>query len=90
MLDIKDKIYPFLPDFIIKYKFETYKYLKKLKASVVIFHGDQDEVVYYGSSVKLQKYLKPTDKFITLKGQAHNGITYNPEYQKQIAKILTD
>ena len=90
MLDIKDKIYPFLPDFIVKYKFETYKYLEKVKAPVVIFHGDKDEVVYYGSSEKLQKYLKPTDKFITLKGQAHNGITYNPEYQKQIAKILKD
>lgn len=90
LTDLMNKIYPFLPDFILKYKFETYKFLDKVKIPVVIFHGDQDEVIYYGSSQKLQKYLKPGDMFFTLKGQHHNDITYNPEYQKQLKKILAN
>jgi len=48
--------------------------------AVVIFHGDRDEVIYYGSSLKLKKELKSGDTLITLKGQGHNGITDNPEY----------
>ncbi len=56
---------------------------------VVIFHGDQDKVVYYGSSLKLQKEFKKQDTLITLIGQGHNGMTDNLEYQIEIQKILT-
>lgn len=88
LIDMKDQIYPFLPDFMVKYKFETYKYLDNIKAPVYLFHGDQDEVIYHGSSVKLQKHLKPTDKFITLKDQPHNGMNDSPQYQHELKKIL--
>jgi len=88
MLDMKAKAYPFLPDFLVKYKFETWSFLDRVKIPVIIFHGDQDEVIYYGSSLKLQQHLKPVDKLITLKGQAHNGITDNPVYRQELEKIL--
>ena len=55
---------------------------------VVIFHGDQDEVIYYNSSLKLKETFKQTDTLITLKGQRHNGMTYNPDYIDEIEKIL--
>jgi len=55
---------------------------------IVIFHGDMDEVIYYGSSIKLKKHFKSGDKLITLKGQYHNGITENQEYRKHLKKIL--
>lgn len=89
-IDLKDTIYPFLPDFLVKYKFETYSYLDKVQVPVYLFHGDQDEVIYYGSSTKLQKHLKPGDRFITLKGQQHNGMNDNPQYRLELRKILTD
>ncbi len=55
---------------------------------IVIFHGDQDEVIYYGSSLKLKNGMKTGDTLITLKGQGHNGITDNPDYIAAIKKIL--
>ena len=55
---------------------------------VVIFHGDQDEVIYYGSSLKLQKEFKKQDTLITLVGQSHNGITENTEYITAIQMVL--
>ena len=88
MLDLKAKLYPYLPDFILKYRFETYRFLDSTKVPVTIFHGDQDEVIYYGSSLKLQEHLKATDKLITLPGQYHNGISDNPEYREQLKNIL--
>lgn len=88
LTDIMRHTYPIIPTFILKYKFETYDYLKQCKMPVVIFHGDRDEVIYYGSSLKLQKEFKKEDKLITLAGQGHNGITENADYKMEIQKIL--
>ncbi len=89
LTDLAKRIFPFIPQSLLKYRFETYKYLKRCKMPVVIFHGDRDEVVYYGSSLKLQKEFKDSDRLITLKGEYHNGITDNPEYRREIRQILT-
>jgi pimeloyl-ACP methyl ester carboxylesterase len=55
---------------------------------IVIFHGDRDEVIYYGSSVKLKEQFKRQDTLITLIGQGHNGMTDHPDYKMEIEKIL--
>lgn len=90
LTDMMRHTYPIIPTFILKYKFETNKHLKACTMSVVIFHGDRDEVIYYGSSLKLKDELKPVDKLITLRGQGHNGMTDNKDYQEEIKKILVD
>jgi alpha-beta hydrolase superfamily lysophospholipase len=88
LTDMMKHDYPAIPTFILKYKFETDKYLSNCKMPVVIFHGDADEVIYYQSSIKLRALLKPKDTLITLNGQRHNGITDNPEYLAAITKLL--
>ncbi len=88
MTDMMRHTYPIIPTFLLKYKFQTNEFLKECKMSVVIFHGDHDEVIYYGSSLKLQREMKPGDTLITLNGQTHNGITDNPEYIEAIKTIL--
>ena len=89
LTDMMRHNYPILPAFILKYKFETNEYLKSCSMPVIIFHGDADEVIYYGSSIKLKKQFKSQDRLITLKGQGHNGITENLEYKTEIQKVLT-
>lgn len=86
---VKNK-YPYVPTFLLKYKLETNKYVKECPMSIVIIHGDVDEVIYYGSALKLEQELKPGDRLITLKNQGHNGITENPEYIDQLNKILEE
>ncbi len=88
MTDMMEQTFPFLPSFVLKYKLSTNEYLKKCKIPVVIFHGDKDEVIYYGSSLKLKDEFKPQDSLITLIGQRHNGMTDNEIYKAEIAKIL--
>ncbi|MFT3705947.1 MAG: alpha/beta fold hydrolase [Agriterribacter sp.] len=88
LTDMMRHTYPIVPTFILKYKFETSDYLKQCKMPVVIFHGDRDEVIYYGSSLKLQKELKKEDRLITLAKQGHNGITENIYYKSELEKIL--
>jgi uncharacterized protein len=88
LTDMMKHNYPVVPIFILKYKFETNKYIQNCKMPVVIFHGEADEVIYYQSSLKLKALLKKTDTLITLHGQGHNGITDNPDYRNAIYKIL--
>ena len=86
--DLMKHIFPIIPTFILKYKFETNKFITGCKMPIVLFHGNQDEVIYYHSSVKLKALMKKSDTLITLHGQGHNGITENFEYQTEIRKIL--
>lgn len=88
LVDMMKHTYPIVPTFLLKYRFETNKYIKDCKMPVIIFHGDQDEVICYNSSVKLKALLKNSDTLITLKGQGHNGITDNPDYVDAMKNIL--
>lgn len=88
--DMMRHTYPILPTFILKYKLETNKFLKDCKIPIVLFHGDQDEIIYYNSSVKLKSIIKKTDRLITLHGQGHNGITDNQDYKSALEKILAE
>jgi pimeloyl-ACP methyl ester carboxylesterase len=88
LTDMMRHTYPIIPTFLLKYKFRTNEYLKNCKMPVVIFHGDQDEIIYHGSSLKLKEEMKTGDTLITLKGQGHNGMTENPEYLAAIQTVL--
>ena len=88
--DLVKSMYPFAPSFILKYKLQTNEYLKKCEMPVVLVHGDEDEVIYYGSALKLKQELKPTDRLVTLKGQGHNGITENDVYRAELKSILEE
>jgi uncharacterized protein len=82
------QVYPFIPVFLLKYKFETNKFIAQCKMPVIIFHGNDDKVILHNSSIKLKDHLKKTDAFITLDGQGHNGMTANPVYRNEIENIL--
>lgn len=88
LTDMMHYHYRVLPSIILKYKLETFKYLQKCQAPVVIFHGDRDEVIPYASSLKLKKWFKPTDTLITLSGLGHNGMSHNPHYLNALKTIL--
>jgi pimeloyl-ACP methyl ester carboxylesterase len=88
LTDMMRHTYPIIPTFLLKYKFDTYRYIKECKMPIVIFHGNDDDVVDYNSSLKLKERLKRTDTLITINGQGHNGITDNSQYIDAIGKIL--
>ncbi len=50
MKDMARYYYPMLPSFLLKYTFPTYRNIQRVTVPVTIFHGDNDEVIYYGSS----------------------------------------
>ncbi|OQX99652.1 MAG: alpha/beta hydrolase [Bacteroidetes bacterium 4572_117] len=88
LMDLIHHYLPFIPKFIIKYRFRTNWHLKKVSTPVYVFHGTHDKVIYYKSSVKLKKRLKQKITLITLRGQEHNGINDNSEYVGYIKKLF--
>lgn len=88
LTDMMRHNYPIIPNAILKYKFETGKFIQNTTVPITIFHGKRDEVIYYGSSLKLKKYLKANDKLITLQKQGHNSMSDNPQYQIELKKLL--
>ncbi len=76
------------PHFLLKYKIPTNEYLKVVKAPVIIFHGTEDKLINYNSSLKLEAEFKEGDKLITLKDHGHGNITSNETYIAEIEKIL--
>lgn len=86
--DMMRKRFPVIPTFILRYNFKTNEYLQNCNMPVVIFHGKDDEVIYYGSALKLEKEFKPGDTLITLDEQPHMGIEENPVYKTALRKII--
>jgi uncharacterized protein len=85
---LANQYFKFFPSFLIKYKFPTNEYLKKIKCPIIIFHGNQDEVININSSYKLKELFKPEDKLIILDGQNHNGININEIFRTELKKLL--
>ncbi|HEX8268421.1 MAG TPA: alpha/beta fold hydrolase [Flavobacterium sp.] len=88
LADLMQNRFPLIPTFLLKYDFPTNKYASKCQEPVVLIHGTSDGVIYYGSSVKLRKGLKPSDTLITLQNFGHNGMTSNPQYLEALPRIL--
>lgn len=88
LVDMTKKRFPFIPAFLLKYDFETHQYITQTQVPITLFHGDQDEVIYYGSSQKLSTLLKKSDQFITLEDHPHNGLNYSPVFQKYLKELL--
>ena len=88
MRDLVTHLYPVVPGFLIRYPLPTNELIGRVRAPIVLFHGDRDEVIYAGSSLKLKALLKPSDKLIVLPDAGHNGMTDNPQYQRELAKLL--
>lgn len=88
LTDIMKHTFPFVPPFILRYKLETYKYISDCEMPIVLFHGNEDEVIPYGQSIKLKSLLKKSDKLIILNGQGHNGMTFREDYVKAVGEVL--
>lgn len=88
---LSDWIYNIAPEINtskMRFQFKTFELLPKIKAPVIIFHGDSDDAIYCGSSRKLSAFFKKGDELIMLKGEGHNNFVNNLEYLAKMKVIL--
>jgi pimeloyl-ACP methyl ester carboxylesterase len=82
-------LYAIIPSFLLKYKLNTGEFVGRTKAPIAIFHGNNDSTFSISQAYKLKKLFKPGDELIVLNGQGHNGFTENPEYIKELKRVLS-
>ncbi len=88
LADAAHHLFPAADTTGISFHFYTYRFLQKTTCPVVIFHGDADKVIYYGSSQKLKLLFKPGDELVTLKGAGHLDMNRNKDYLDGLKRIL--
>lgn len=76
-----------VPSFLMKYKFQTYKYLQQVKCSIVILHGSQDEVIPPEHSLRLEKAFPHIEVHI-VDGFGHNNLSSSREYMLRTKEEL--
>ena len=82
------KIWPILPGWLLRYPMPTNEFVRQVRVPVVFVHGDQDEVIPYSSSGRLQALASGGGQLITIRGAGHNGLIDNAQYQQAIRRLL--
>jgi pimeloyl-ACP methyl ester carboxylesterase len=88
LVDMTTRQYPIIPTFLLKYKFETNEFLKKINEPVLLVHGDKDEVLPFDGSQKLAKLLNKKSRFVAIPGQGHDDFEFNSTYNKEVEVFL--
>lgn len=87
--DLAHHYYPWLPhSLLLRYTLRTDKFIPNVQCPIYIFHGTDDKVVYHGSTEKLARLLKKTDRVFSIEGGTHNDLELWEEYTQNIEKIL--
>ena len=79
LTDLVKHTFPLVPPFLLRYKLDTFKYISDCQMPIVLFHGNEDDVIPYRQSIKLKRLLKKSDKLIILNRQGHNGMTFRED-----------
>lgn len=79
-------IYP--ATYMSEYHIPLWNYLEEVKEPVTIFHGTNDGVTFYRRALKLKKYLKNTDQFITIENGKHNNLDDFEKYHRVLDSLL--
>lgn len=88
MTDLAGRHYPFIPSFVLKYSFETFRFLEKTTVPVLIVHGKNDGVIPTASSALLKPALKKTDRYILLANTNHNNIQNSTDFQLEATRFI--
>ncbi|GMN08841.1 alpha/beta fold hydrolase [Croceitalea sp. MTPC9] len=89
LLEVARKRFPVLPvKWLLKYKFESNKYIGKVTCPVTIFHGTEDAVVPYESGKKLFSLASSNKEFLTVEGGGHNDLILFKAYNSNINQAL--
>jgi len=89
MTDMAMRFAPIFPySIMLEYKFPTNEFIKKVTSPVTIIHGTADGTVPIASGRKLEKFLKPGDKFIAIEGADHNDMDKFTRFHEAVLNAI--
>lgn len=87
MVDLKNRMVPFVPDFVLKYPLKSEDYLRRVNVPVTMFHGTSDEVIPFESSEKLQALNPDLFQLISMH-EGHRGVIFSPVFRQKVGELL--
>ena len=66
-------VYPFLPGFLIHFKYETTKYLKDIDCPILIVHSEDDNIIPFKYGEAVFKNANEPKTFVKIKGDHNYG-----------------
>lgn len=89
LTDMAQRLAPIYPcGLMLNYKFPTNEYLPEVTSPVTIIHGSDDHTVPLSSGKKLEKLLKPGDRFIVINGADHHNLDVYTRYHQAVDLAL--
>ncbi len=88
LTELESEKVPLIPEFIKRYKFDTYNEITKVNAPVYLFHGTDDELIPFDHSLRLKEKAGDGAVLIPLQGEGHSFMNDNPLYREKISEIL--
>ena len=90
--ELAKDIYSFLiPSFVIRYSFNTAKYLKNVKSPVLIIHSKDDEIISFKHGKTLYEIANEPKKMLVIKGDHNYGFVLSKDiYIKGLEEFLKD
>lgn len=81
--------YLFIPKFLLKYKFNTNKFIKSVNCPIMVFHGTEDWITpYQGGKLLLNEATSKEKEFVTIEGGSHNNLMEYELYKEKVKKFL--
>jgi hypothetical protein len=74
MESLTKEIYPYLPvRLILKYKFKTQEYLKKVTCPILVIHSTDDELIPFAQGQSLYEGINTKKEFLQISGDHNDG-----------------
>ena len=85
MADIR---YPFMPKFLVRYKFRNDAWIAQAQSPVYLIHGDQDKTIPPSHSERLADLAKVPHRYFSVPGAAHGDLQKFPLYHKILWHLM--
>ncbi len=89
LTDMKNQILWFVPDFLLKYKLPTSKFIRDVECPITILHGTNDQVIDFKFAEDLKRIAPERVDLIPLKGEGHRGLIFDPRVGAAFDRILS-
>ena len=81
------ELMPWVPSFVGRYPLPTGEWLPRVKAPVLLLHGDQDALIGVTHAERL-KGVRPDAELVVVQGAAHDDIHSFPQYVRTLTARL--
>lgn len=89
MLNMAKEKFPFLPtSIILRHKFDSLRYVKKIECPILVLYSGNDSVVPNRRTENLIKNIDGHKIIVLIKEADHNNISIYPEYWENLVKFI--